>query len=122
MVEKLRAYKERLLNEIDRLDDEMKILDPEDVFDGPLWTDKEKLKTEAELRLAIVEPELALAGADKTSEQVRIKYLKQEYDLACSEYNLYCALREWPVNETVVSDLRDRIKKLKNQMGWLEPV
>jgi hypothetical protein len=121
-VEKRKAQKERLLREIKQLENEMKILDPDDAFDGPLWTDKKKLKNEAELQLSIVEPELAIAGADKKSEQIRIKQLEQEYDLAWNKYNLYWALREHPVNETVVSKIRDHIKELENQKERSEQV
>jgi len=74
---------------------------------------KNELLKEAELKLSVVEPELALAAADR-SEQTRIKHLQQEYDLAWNEFNLYYALRDTPVNEADIAVLKRRITELRN--------
>ena len=112
-VEERRAQEEQLKHEINKLKDDIKDLDSDDIFERPILERKNELLKEAELKLSVVEPELALAAADR-SEQTRIKHLQQEYDLAWNEFNLYYALRDTPVNEADIAVLKRRITELRN--------
>ena len=112
-VEERRAQLEQLKAEMDTLESDIRELDRDDPFDRPILEEKTGRLKLAKLQQALIEPELALAAADKT-EQTRIEHLERDYELAWNEYNLYYLLRETPVIEADVAALKRRIAELKS--------
>lgn len=114
-LEELRAKKAKLAGAIEQLKDDLSEFDADDPTQALLLGEMTQRLEKWKLELAIVTPQLDIETAD-SDDDVRVKILNQQLQLARKNLELYLEKRKPRVNQESIASLQNEIADIKRSL------